>query len=173
MPATKDIDTISTADYKNPENLLVPKSDERRIQYFEIYEEYVLTHQTYQQLAQKFGYSLDHIARIVKWAVYQVEDKADRKVWQSVIHDKISFQLQTLENILIPGKNKAVLSVKEQLAVIGEIRRNIKLLGQVAGIMAGDNQKTGDAPQVSIFIPNLNQGKGAANAIEIKTEQNG
>jgi hypothetical protein len=125
-------DDLSLDKYRSP-TLLDPKSSKVKQRYFKIYEEYVLTHSTERELAEKYNYGIQHISGIIKWVVSQTE-KGDNDVYFRTMVDKISHSLQELECTY----QKEETTVKEKVMLRGEIRRHFILLGKIQKLLGSD-----------------------------------
>jgi len=56
--------------------------------------------------------------------------------------------------------------IMQEIAVRGEIRQSLKMMGQVENIL-GDGEKNAGRP-IIINMPNINRGQGVENAVEIE-----
>ena len=144
---------------------LVPKGPRTREKYLQIYSEYILGGKTQQALAEKYGFKdRSHIAHIIQWATFHHADGGtgpDTETWKQVAVDKAERQIARLEEMITSHAD-----VKLQIRILGELRRYIvmkaKLDGALQDVGAGNGAV---APQVNIFIPNLNRGEGVARAV--------
>lgn len=125
--------------------LLKPKSRKIKEKYFEIYQNYILTHSTEKQLAEKYNLGLAHISAIIKWCVHQV-DTGDPDVYFKAMDDTISHKLQELELKLRDDS----LTHKEWLMTQAEIRRTLKFQAQIRKVLGQDSFQPMQATQVNI-----------------------
>ena len=119
----------SVGDYKS-EDLLDPQKESTKLKYMEIYHDYTVGNKTEKQLAESHGFSPDHVCRIIKWAVHQL-DNLDNKSKLHGIVDKLRLRQQTIEAELPNCK-----TVKEKAFVWGELRKTDRLIAQLEGLLS-------------------------------------
>jgi hypothetical protein len=148
--------------------LLNPKSRAVKEKYFKVYEEYILTHATERQIAEKYGYSMHHVSRIIKWVVSET-DKGDMNTYYQVMIDKLSMALQQLEM-----DNLKAETIKEKMSVRGEIRRHLKLVAQVQKLLRHDiNIDMSDKSKTLTVVTEFDRGNHLENnkdAVNVEPE---
>jgi len=133
-----------------------PVNEFVRARYMAIYEAYCTKHLTHKQLAEQFNYSPGHIKNILKWAANEVGSVGDVETARESMVEKVSRHLQRLED-WVEG-DKANLDTKDVVALLAEIRRSMKMLGEVQGVTMGD--KAGGPAHIEINLPDLGRGEG-------------
>lgn len=116
-------------DSYNSPVVLNPKSKAVKKRYFNIYKDYITSHYTEMQLAEKYNLSLDHISRIIKWVVF-VTDSGDYDTYFKAMDDKITLKLAELERMKDRAEDDAA-----RLHIMGEMRRTMKLQAQLRKIL--------------------------------------
>ena len=128
------LDTLSPLNYSSlPE--IVPKKRRVKEKYFKIYTDYVTLFLTYKQLGVKYRMTLNHVAKIIKWVVFELDKgKPNVSGQRQVTMDQLNGQLRKLEALQGTLKMDAA-NVKKKVSIQAEIRRTIKLINQVSGLL--------------------------------------
>jgi len=145
---------IISSDKYHSETTLDPKDKGTQELYFKIYEEYVLTHSSEKALAEKYGYSISHISRIIKWVVMQLGDPDPSVQLRSMI-DNLKARQQDIELELQQTQN-----TQDKVSLWQELRRIDKLIAQLQGLLSTPLIDLSDRRQVTIVMNNLERRTG-------------
>lgn len=116
-------------EYRTPKNNITAASEETRQRYFIIYEDYIRNFKTELQIAKEYGYTPSHVCRIIKWCTQQFGQVTKKQRFREMF-DRLAKSLQRLEKMY---RNEEATGRKIQ--VMGEMRRTMKLLAQVEGLL--------------------------------------
>jgi hypothetical protein len=160
-------DLVEADRYRTDDALddLEPKTRQTKDKYLRIYETYVLGHLTQKQVAEKFKMHPQYVGKIIKWACFYLSGPKNKEVYKQTLEDSLSYQLQKLEEILSRAKDGG--RIKDELAVLAEIRRTHRLLGQVRSVIKEIGEDV-NKQQINIIVPQLHRGEGVESIKEIE-----
>jgi hypothetical protein len=149
-------------DKYNSNALLDPKSQADKDKYFRIYDDYVTSHSTMKQLAEKYGYGLHHTSRIIKWVTFQIGDP-DPDAGLQVMIDNLKTRKQKLEALI----NKTG-SVDDKIKIYRTLNSTDKLLSQIEGLLSSALIDMSDRRQVHVKMNDGLQRRSGAPQDDIK-----
>ena len=136
---------VLSPDKYNSPNMLSPQDEGTKKAYFQVYEDYVIMHMTEKQIAERYGYSVSHVSRILKWVTMQLGE-VDPDVQQRVMIDKLKMREQEIEQEI---QNTSDIKTKRLLWI--EMRQTDTLIAKLQGVLTTAVVDKSDRRSIQIF----------------------
>jgi len=156
---------IISKDKYQSEKLLTPRDEGTKELYFKIYEEYVMGHLTEKQLADKYGYTVYHVSRIIKWVTFQLGDP-DPDAQLRVMIDKLKLRQQEMEIELQNAKTS-----QDKVLLWQEMRRTDTLIAKLQGLLSNSLIDMSDRRQINVLMNKVITERRAGVSTDEKDEK--
>lgn len=131
-------------DKYNSTALINPKSQAVKDRYFKMYEDYVTSHLTMGDLAEKYKIQIYQAGKIIKWVTFQIGD-TDPDAALQVMVDNLKKRKQKVTGLLAECN-----SIKEKIKVYRTLTSIDKVLAKVEGLMSDSLIDMSDRRQINV-----------------------
>lgn len=174
LPSQTDKDNL-------PENFS-PKSNETKVKWLQIFEDYKVLNKSMEDIAIINGISTAHASQVISWVNQQIGQSKEMGVYRRITVRKMEENMKRMNGFMdLMGRlldktlNKDKIDnntvklyqgqIRDLVSVSGEIRKHLETIGKLMQVI--DTHKQGPVVQV-VNMPNVKRGTGVKQVLPLQ-----